>query len=217
MLTGDFTKRTMIWPGKPERLIHEGIGLLDINLAAQIVASIFGLVSTYLLTKGDGRGWVLAALMALVSAFVWFHAGVYGTMGIQVLFFLLGVAGVVRWLKGSGQDMRKISRRMKAKEKLLVILVWSGGAFALGYVLQSQGGSLPYLDAAGVLGNTLAQIALIACFPECWLIYMGTNLCYIVTSYLSKLWAFTALYVVYMTVAYRGWSQWTKDTEESNP
>lgn len=186
-----------------------GIHCLTLQFAAEIISSIFGLISTYMLTKGDGKGWILAALMALMSAFVWFHAGIYGSMGIQIVFFLLALAGVVRWLKGAEQDLRKISRRMTAVEKVLLVLVWSASAFGLGLFLQSQGGSLPFLDATGTVGNTLAQLTLIACFPECWLIYMTTNLCYITTSYLSGLKAYTVLYCVYMTVAYRGWRQWT--------
>lgn len=182
---------------------------MEEDLWAQIVSAVFGLWSTYLLTKGDGRGWALGAAMAVLSAYVFLYRRVYGSFLIQLFFLSIQLTGLWRWKTGADPDMRKVAKRMTLKQGILTGVVWLSVAGTLGYILDSQGGQVPYLDGLGVTGNVLAQLTMIGGKPECWLIYMLTNLCYIGLSYRADIHAYTVLYCVYMFVAYRGWRQWT--------
>ena len=206
---------SLLWAQGPsiqeghERSVSEPNRTVDEDLWAQIVSAIFGLWSTYLLTKGDGRGWALGAAMAVLSAYVFLTRKIYGSFLIQVFFLSIQLTGLYKWKTGADPDLRKVARRLTGTEGLGVVLTWLGVAGTLGYLLEAKGGHLPYLDGMGVTGNVLAQLTMIAGKPECWLIYMGTNLCYIVLSHQADIHAYTVLYSVYMFVAYRGWRQWT--------
>jgi nicotinamide mononucleotide transporter len=188
---------------------------VDFKLAAEIFSSILGLTSTYMLTKGDGRGWGLGALMSFFSAYVFFSAKLYGSFLIQLLFLAIQLTGLWRWKRGANKDLRQTARRMTRWQILQLAAVWGLIALVSGYVSQMNGGSLPYLDGLCTGGNVLAQLTLMAGFPECWIIYMITNTCYIGMNYMSQLYAYTILYSVYMSVAYRGWRQWTE--KQSKP
>jgi len=182
---------------------------VDQDLWAQIVSAIFGLVSTYLLTKGDGRGWALGACMAVFMAYVYLSRKIYGSFAIQLFFLTIQLSGFWKWKTGADPDMRKVAKRMTLSQGLGVAAVWLGVGGVLGVLLKAKGGNLPYLDGLGVTGNVLAQLVMIAGKPECWIVYMLTNLCYIVLNFRAEIHAYTVLYCVYMFVAYRGWRQWT--------
>ena len=185
-------------------------------LAAEIASSILGLTSTYLLTKGDGRGWALGALMAMVSAFVFLKAQILGSFAIQFLFLVIQLTGLWKWWTGADKDLRKVCKRLTPLQMAGLALVWVSVTGGLGAVLTQYDGKLPFLDAAGTTGNVLAQLTLMSGKPECWIIYMITNVCYISLSYLGDLPVYTILYSIYMTVAYRGWRQWTSPPAENN-
>lgn len=183
------------------------------NVAA-VLSSIFGLTSTYMLTKGDGRGWAVGALMAVFMAYVYFQVNLFGSFAIQVVFFLIQMLGLWRWKKGKSKDMRALSQRMPGQEALGTALFWITCMLVGGYVLTKFGGELPYLDAFAVTGNILAQVTMMSGRPECWIIYMIINACYIVLNYFTGIYVYVALYSVYMTVATRGWREWTKGPQK---
>ena len=160
------------------------------------------------------RGWALGAGMSVLSAYVYLTRQIYGSFLIQVFFLSIQLTGLWKWKTGADPDLRKVAKRMTGRQKIGLGLVWTGVALLLGTLLQAKGGHLPYLDGFGVTGNVLAQLTMIAGKPECWLVYMLTNLCYIVLSYRADIHAYTVLYCVYMFVAFRGWRQWTQQVAE---
>ncbi len=188
--------------------------MIDFRTGAEIVSSALGLTSTYLLTKGDGRGWAVGALMAVLCAYVFFKVKLYGSFAIQLLFLGIQLTGLWRWKRGVNEDLRASSRRMEWSQVLTLLVVWSVTAAVSGYLYQSFGGRLPYLDGFATTGNILAQLALMAGFPECWVIYMITNAGYIASTYRSELYVYTALYSVYMLVAYSGWRRWNSKSSK---
>ena len=142
---------------------------------------------------------------------------VSSSVAVQLVFLVLQLTGLYRWKKGVSKDMRATCRRLTAKEGALLVIGWFVSVLVLGYILQWYGGNLPYLDALGTTGNLLAQVVMIMGHPECWLIYMTTNVAYISVSFLSGLYVYFVLYSVYMVVATRGWRQWNallKEREE---
>ena len=196
--------------GKETASVEQGFNI-DWSLVAEIISSILGLWSTFLLTKGDGRGWALGALMSFAAGYVFFSVKLYGSFAVQLLFLTIQLTGLWKWWTGADRDLRNITRRMTPRQAIGLVLVWSSVAFGLGLILQDRGGNFPFLDGVGTTGNVLAQIALMMAWPECWVIYMITNICYIVLNYRSGLEVYTALYSIYMFVALRGWLQWTKE------
>jgi nicotinamide mononucleotide transporter len=185
-----------------------------VDLWAQLISAALGLLSTYLLTKGDGRGWALGAGMSVLAAYVYLIRQIYGSFLIQIFFLSIQLTGLWKWKTGADPDLRKVARRMTLRQGVGLGLVWIGVGVLLGSVLQAKGGNLPYLDGLGVTGNVLAQLTMIASKPECWIVYMLTNLCYIALSYRADIHAYTVLYCVYMFVAYQGWRQWTRKLEQ---
>ena len=79
-----------------ERAVSEPNRTVDEDLWAQIISAIFGLWSTYLLTKGDGRGWALGAAMAVLSAYVFITRKIYGSFLIQILYLSIALTGLYK-------------------------------------------------------------------------------------------------------------------------
>ena len=113
------------------------------DLWAQVISAFFGLLSTFLLTKGDGRGWALGAGMSVLSAYVYLTRQIYGSFLIQVFFLSIQLTGLWKWKTGADPDLRKVAKRMTGRQKIGLGLVWTGVALLLGTLLQAKGGHLP--------------------------------------------------------------------------
>ena len=181
---------------------------------AAVLSAIFGLTSTYMLTKGDGRGWAVGALMAVFMGYVYFQVSLFGSFAIQIVFFLIQLTGLWRWKTGKNKDMRALSQRMSAKEAVATAIFWLACMGVGGFTIAQFEGRLPYLDAFAVTGNILAQVTMMRGRPECWIIYMTINACYIVLNYMTGIYIYVALYSIYMSVALKGWREWNKKRDE---
>lgn len=186
---------------------------MSLSILAQIISTLLGLCSSYLLTQGDGRGWPAGASMVALCAYVYWTESLYGSFGLQLVFLAIQLVGWWRWNRGQHSDLCLSSRRMKKSHLWGVAALWLTGAFFLGRLLTLTGGQLPWLDGLATSGNLLAQTCLVFGFSECWLIWTLTNLVYIALASLCGLYPYVALYAIYIGLAVKGWKNWTRASE----
>lgn len=182
--------------------------------AAEIVGTFFGLVSVYLLTMGNGRGWSLGMIWIVLTGLVFASQNLYGSAGLQVFFLVTQVEGWRRWRQGEGEDLRRSSANLSSWN-LLLILTLLGASTAVGtMILGKAEGQSPLFDSFVTSGSILAQLLMIRGYRECWLFWFAVDVVYVYVTFKAKLMAFLGLYLVFCVLAMNGWRQWTRDLEE---
>ena len=67
----------------------------EIYWTLEVAATVLGLVSVFLLSVGNGRGWGIGAVMILMMRVVYYAGGLFGSAALQ-LFFLVKVGDNIR-------------------------------------------------------------------------------------------------------------------------
>ena len=70
---------------------------MDWNLALEIFGTIIGLIYLYYEYKAHPLLWVMSIIMPAISIGVYFNAGLYADMGINIYYILAGIYGYLVW------------------------------------------------------------------------------------------------------------------------
>lgn len=183
-------------------------------LYAEIAGTFFGLVSVYLLTVGNGRGWSLGMVWIVLTGMIFFSKGYYGSTCLQLFFLVTQVIGWRRWRLGEKEDLRAVALKLSVKQVGLLCFIL-GFLTVLGAKLLVQAdGQSPWWDAFATAGSMVAQVLMVRGYRECWLVWLAVDVVYLYLMALAGLKAFLVLYLVFCGLALNGWWQWTRDVQE---
>ncbi len=184
----------------------------------EIVAALFGAVSVYLSARQRLASWPTAIVNVLLSAVVYYRSQLYSDAGLQLVYFALSVYGWYEWKYG-GADRTElpVARTPRARAPLLVAL-GAAGAVALGVlttrytdVLQHNRPWVPWTDAALTAASLVAQWMMTRKLVENWLVWIAVDVVYVPLLAYKGLYAFAALYAVFLGLAVKGWVDWRRD------
>lgn len=178
---------------------------------AEVSATLFGLLSVYLLTIGDGRGWSLGVIWIVLTGVVFASQGLFGSTLLQVAFLLFQGLGWWRWSQGAEKDLRVASRGLGRRKLAGLILFWAGCWLLTLQALSAVEGSQPLADSFCTIGSLLAQTLMVYGYRECWVVWLLVDLVYVVVCGISGLIVFAVLYLLFSLLAIHGWREWTRD------
>lgn len=166
-------------------------------------------MSVYLSARENIWSWPTAIVNVSLYTFIFFRAGLYSDMGLQVVYLTLSIYGWYQWLHGGeNRGVLKVSRasgKVWAIGGGLAILAWLGLAR---YTSTLPGVSLPYLDAGLTAVSLLAQWMMTRKILENWVLWIIADIVY-VPMYISKdLYVTAGLYSVFLVLAVMGLVQW---------
>lgn len=182
--------------------------------AAEAVATVLGIFSVWLLSRGDGRGWPVGTLMVVFAGWVYWQQNIRGQAYLNIVFFVMQLIGWRRWASGSEPDMRRSSRRLTARERGILVVGWLLATLTLSELLTLHGSRFSLSDAFAVVGSLLGQALIVAGFAECWLAYLAVDVVLVALSVRADLQFYTIMYLIYCGLAWQGWRQWTRDRRE---
>jgi nicotinamide mononucleotide transporter len=185
--------------------------LPQVQWGGQLASAILSIVSIALLARGNGRGWPLGVLSALLLGWIYASERIWGQTALSGYFLLAQLLGWWRWRRGRQVDLRGEARRLGAGTSLVVVLLWFLGTPVLAWALDQGGGLHTRLDAFATVGSLLGQALMVAGFAESWLVYLGADVVLVALSCQAGLWAYALMYVIYCVLAWQGWRQWTRE------
>jgi nicotinamide mononucleotide transporter len=147
-----------------------------------------------------------------VGFFVLFLSSrLYADMGLQVVFFVLGVVGWWNWASGrTNQKPLKPTHASWGELAWVVTLVWIL-TFALRELLLQVNGAAPFWDSFTTALSLAAQYLLIRKRIEHWYLWILADIIY-VPLYLDRELRLTAvLYAVFLVLCVVGLVQWWQD------
>ncbi len=184
----------------------------------EIVAAVFGAVSVYLSARQRLASWPTAIVNVLLSAVVYHRARLYSDAGLQLVYFALSVYGWYEWkYGGANRTELPVARTPRSRAPLLLAL-GAAGAVALGVlttrytdVLQHNRPWVPWTDAALTAASLVAQWMMTRKLVENWLVWIAVDVVYVPLLAYKGLYAFAALYAVFLGLAVKGWVDWRRD------
>lgn len=181
----------------------------------EIIGTIIGLIYLWLEYHASIYLWVASIVMPIVYIFIFYDAGLYADMGINIYYVLASIYGFVCWRwaiglkrKESPTEELKISHTpIKFITPLSIISIVL--TFALAYILISfTDSNVPWWDSATTSLSIVAMWLMARKYIEQWWVWIVVD---VISAglYLYKDLYFTAgLYALYAVIAYFGYKKW---------
>ena len=184
----------------------------------EVIAALFGAASVYLSARQRLASWPTAIVNVLLSAVVYYRARLYSDTGLQLVYFALSVYGWYEWKYGGAHRTElPVARTPRAHAAPLAALA-AAGALALGVlttrytdVLQHNRPWVPWTDATLTAASLVAQWMMTRKLVENWLVWIAVDVVYVPLLAYKGLYAFAALYAVFLGLAVKGYLDWRRD------
>lgn len=179
---------------------------------------VFGITTTiicvWLNIRQNIWGWFWAILASAVYAVVYFQAKLYSDMELQIVFIIISMYGWWQWLYGAKQKNNLPVTNTPQKYFVLLFIVFVSFAILSGYVHgKYTDASMPYFDSALTGISLIAQWQLARKYIENWLLWIVANMGYVAMYFSKHLFGTSALYVVLLAMAIKGYWDWQKTKE----
>jgi nicotinamide mononucleotide transporter len=166
------------------------------------------MICVWLNTRENIWGWFFAIIAAIFSIKVFYEAGLYGDLGLQVVFILISIYGWYEWKYGNKQQKPLAISLISRQLGFWLLILGLIAAPVLGWFLQSLAGKLPYLNAATTTLSLIAQWLMARKYLENWLVWVFVNLFLIGVYYYSSLYIYSFLYLILLGLAVLGFFSW---------
>jgi len=183
----------------------------------EIIASISGLISTWLYVKQNHWSWPVGMLMLLIYPFVFYHVRLYADMLTQIVFLILQCYGWWAWFYG-GKDNQALGVTRIEKAMFLRLLVL-GVSFTLIiiYTLKNYtNGQLIAWDVATTVASFIAQWLLARKIIETWILWFVIDMIYLGMYLQTHLYFTCMLYSAFLFLAIQGYFYGQRDLNEQS-
>ena len=150
-----------------------------------------------------------------LSAFIFFHSGLYSDMGLQVVYLVLSIYGWYQWLHGGAQRTELHVSRATPRIWMVCAAIGVAAWLVIGRVTSALPGvSLPYLDAGLTALSLIAQWMMTRKILENWILWIVADVVYVPMYLYKDLVPTAALYTVFLVLAVMGFVQWRRSLRE---
>ena len=182
----------------------------------EILGVLTGLVYLYFSVKQIIWLWPFGILTSLFYIYVFFSAGFFADMSLQIYYFFISIYGWYHWLKGSsGNDKTLRVSSISGKEWLIYIIITIILTLLTGVILSHlRGSNLPYWDAFTTSASIVATWMLARKIIENWLWWILIDIVSLGMYLYKGLYPTVILFAVYIAMAFIGYMQWKKDLKK---
>lgn len=181
----------------------------------EIIGTIIGLVYLWLEYHASIYLWVASVVMPVVYTFIFFDAGLYADMGIQIYYVLASVYGFICWKWAISRRAKEIAtetlkithtpRRLITPLSIISTIL----TFTIAFILISfTDSNVPWWDSVTTSLSIVAMWLMARKYIEQWWVWLVVD---VVSAgvYIYKDLYFTAgLYALYAVIAYFGYKKW---------
>ncbi|HVK04393.1 MAG TPA: nicotinamide riboside transporter PnuC [Armatimonadaceae bacterium] len=185
--------------------------ILNAMSPVEIAASVAGLLCVWLVVRANIWNWFWGIVNVSLFAYIFWKSSLYSSMLLQLLYFLpMQFYGWWMWKKGGpSQDDDLPVSRLSPAAGVVSFLVASAFTMGWGLFMRSQGGAVPFGDAAATALSIVAQYLQARKVVESWYFWIAVDLLYALYVLPSqKLWVATGLYVIFLGMATAGAIEW---------
>lgn len=180
----------------------------------EIIGTVIGLCYLYLEYRASVWLWVASICMPVVYIVVYYQAGLYADLGINVYYLIASLYGLVCWIKGkdasSKTDSLPITHTPHNSWKYLAVI--SVALFIIiGFLLEYfTDSTVPWADSFTTSLSIVAMWMLARKYVEQWIVWIVADIgCGCLYIY-KELYFTGALYFLYAVIAMLGYRKWLR-------
>lgn len=171
-----------------------------------------GGVCVWFVVREHMWNWPVGIANNVVFFFLFYHSRLYADMGLQVIYFGLGVYGWLNWLFGGEHHSALKITRTRTIEWIGLAATIPLCTFGLREILLAVNGAAPFWDSLTTVLSLAAQYLLCRKRLENWFFWIGTDIIYIPLYLTRHLPLTSVLYAVLLVMCLLGirtwWSSW---------
>lgn len=170
-----------------------------------------GAICVWLVTKGNLWNWPIGLANNIFFAILFWKARLFADFGLQGVYFILGLYGWWKWLRGGVDHSPLKVGRTTRREWIVAAAVLVLGTWGLRELLVAVNGSAPFWDSLTTVLCLIAQFLLGRKRLENWFFWIIADLIY-VPLYFSKQLPLTAiLFGAFLLLCLVGLNRWRKE------
>jgi nicotinamide mononucleotide transporter len=180
------------------------------------IGATLSLFATYYFTKARLRAWPLSIAAIIVNSFLYWNKGIYGQMGLEVLYFITTLYGWYYWSSHKQHNIGKAITHIPKKLVLLSVPILIFFTTLLANFLQnSLSSNIPWLDASTTLLALCAQLMLCQKWIECWILWFVVDAIVVALHWYKGIPFHSAIHFIYLGLAVSGYLKWRKLIQHS--
>jgi nicotinamide mononucleotide transporter len=145
---------------------------------------------------------------------LFWQAGLFADMGLQVIYVLLGFQGWYLWLRGGKNKTALKVSSVSSLELLILLLITVAATTSLTFYLQTVQDTAPFLDALTTVLSLIAQYMLNKKFLENWYFWILADLIYIPLYVYERLYLTGVVYVLFLVMCLFGIRVWLQSKRQ---
>ena len=173
------------------------------------IGILLSLAGVYLSIKQKKSAWIFNILASLVYGFVFFQIKLFADMELQLFFIMMGVFGYYQWSRDASDWQPEKSTLVSLGIGIICSIVF-GVILGMLHKNITESVSYPFLDAIlsgfSLYGTYLAAQKKI----ENWIVWIFVDLLYAFIYYQKGIQWTSALYLVFIGLAIKGFYDWKK-------
>ena len=182
----------------------------------ELIGSLLGILYVILATHENSWCWIMGILNVIIYIFVFFKAGIFGNMSLQVVYLFISIYGWYTWVKGKNKKPVRISK-MKVHTQIwslfLLIFLFIIVCFLLKNSSQTQITNI--LDALttslGIIGTWMQARKWI----ENWLLWIVADSLSVLLYLSQGLYPTVIFYFILILLAFNGYFTWKKQLSKN--
>lgn len=189
------------------------------NLALEILGTIVGLIYLYYEYKAHRLLWVMGIIMPAISLGVYYNAGLYADMGINIYYIIAGIYGYIVW---TFKNHRKrevelpITHMPHTRYWIIPASTLTLWAFIYYILTTFTDSTVPLFDALSTALSVVAMWMLARKYIEQWWVWIVVDAISVGLYIYKGIFFYAALYALYIVIAIWGYFNWKKMMTHEN-
>ncbi len=178
----------------------------------ELVGTIIGLIYLWLEYKASVWLWAASIVMPAVYIVIYYRAGLYADMGINIYYILASVYGVVCWLRGNTGEKKELPVTHTPK-RLYIPLTCIAAILTViiaQILIRFTDSNVPWADAFTTALSIVAMWMLAKKYAEQWLAWILVDVVSTILYVYKGLFFTSGLYLLYTVIAYIGYLKWKR-------
>ena len=179
----------------------------------ELTGTIIGLIYLWLEYKASIWLWAVGFIMPAVYIVIYYRAGLYADLGINVYYILASVYGLFKWLSGSKSNDEaplEIKPTPKSLYLPLTLITVALTCVIAVILINFTDSNVPWTDSFTTALSIVAMWMLAKKFIEQWLAWIIVDVVCTVLYVYKDLYFTSVLFGIYSVIAYLGYLKWKK-------
>ncbi|MFI3281638.1 MAG: nicotinamide riboside transporter PnuC [Rikenellaceae bacterium] len=190
---------------------------MDTLFSLEMIGALIGILYIVLEYRASLWLWPVGVIMPAVYIYIYYQAGIYADMGINVYFLLAAIYGWIVWVKNSKKEGAESSEdsgsivHTTAKEWWWCSATFAASFALLAYILINfTSSTVPYCDSFTTALSIVGMWMLAHKRIEHWIVWIVVDIVSTAMYIEKELYPTAALYAIYTVIAVAGYFKWQR-------